>query len=130
LRLDDGERANGYERAQFEDAWKRYLPLTVTSERDNRDNPHGQRDSAPSNNRDKPPSVTVVEQTSNPHGQSDVTLVPVQIPGRGGEAGSAGLGEAGFRRRIGAASKAGHITEAERQARLSLHELVKTAVRP
>jgi Protein of unknown function (DUF3631) len=127
LRLDDDERPKGYERAQFEDAWRRYLPSTVPNKVDKGDNPHEQRDCGPSNKVDKPPSVPLVEQGSNPHGQSDVPLGPLQNPGNGGEGGFPGLGNPGFRRRIGEAFRAGHITDTERRARLRLHELVKEA---
>jgi hypothetical protein len=85
LRFDDGDRLKGYRKDRFEDVWNRYLSPSTALSRDIRDNPHEQRDSGYPATRDTTPLVTAPEETSNPHGHSNVTDVTAASPIEGNE---------------------------------------------
>jgi hypothetical protein len=84
IRLDDGTTANGYEWAQFEDGWSRYLPETGIKA-----GTTGTSGSQTQKQAERQPeqklSVPVVETPANPHEQSDVPVVPVSKPRNGVE---------------------------------------------
>ena len=81
-----GERtAKGYERAQFEDAWSRYLPDSAL-ERDTRDTTRSQRQETAITKETHDADVPLSEKGENPHGNSDVPLVPLSMPELGQEA--------------------------------------------
>jgi hypothetical protein len=73
------QRANGYEREQFEDAWSRYLPRIAPQNRDTVTTSFQNQESADLN-RDTDPFVTVSESGANPHEQRVVTVVTVSEP--------------------------------------------------
>jgi hypothetical protein len=81
MRGDDW-RGNGYERAQFEDAWARYIPVALDSNRDTVTTRMNAEESDDSNH-DTDEIVTVSREASNPHGKSDVTVVTVSNEGNG-----------------------------------------------
>jgi hypothetical protein len=71
------ERRNGYERAQFEDAWRRYVPLRAADNRDNRDDPLADSENRRWENRDDEIHVTLAENRDTAHERSVVTVVTV-----------------------------------------------------
>lgn len=64
-----GKSTKGYRSAAFEDAWARYVPeIGEIGE-----NPHGQRDSAPSAIGEAGGSITDSREAANPHEQTSLT---------------------------------------------------------
>jgi hypothetical protein len=66
----------GYERADFEDVWPRYLQSPPDLGRNSRNNPHEYSDSESSQGPNKGARVPTWEQASNPHEYRDVPTVP------------------------------------------------------
>lgn len=82
VRLEDGSTPKGFQREQFESAWKRYLPGGVASSRHNattRSQSGIEPDFAPQ----QEGLVADAEAGANPHEQWDVAGVAAQTPGRG-----------------------------------------------
>jgi hypothetical protein len=76
-RFEEGPRM-GYQWAEFEDAWARYLPALADPGRNSRNNPHDHRDSDPLPGRNTDADVPTHEEDSNPHEHGDVPTVPTQ----------------------------------------------------
>ena len=76
IRIDGERRGNGYEKAQFGDAWSRYLPdtgLTTSTTGTSRSEAHEHAEKEPVQDG----FVLVLEPPANPHGNKDVPVVPV-----------------------------------------------------
>jgi hypothetical protein len=125
IRFDTG-LAKGYERAHFEDGWRRYLPALGDLARNRRDTPHEYRDSDPFATRNMTPLVTARKETSNPHKPSGVTAVTAETA-QEGAADIPPLGEDGFAAFLRASYEAGHLTRREVGVRVRLHERVRQA---
>jgi len=75
------ETAQGYRRADFEDVWSRYCPLSP-AENGTTEQPASLLAETALSNRNTYPSVPVAKSASNPHEQRGVPVVPVQNRGR------------------------------------------------
>lgn len=76
-RFEEGPRM-GYEWADFEDAWVRYLPPLLDSGRNSRNSPHEHRESDPLPGRNTNADVPTQDDGSNPHKYSNVPTVPAE----------------------------------------------------
>jgi hypothetical protein len=82
IRVDGERRGNGYEKAQFKDAWSRYLPDTApTTGTTGTSGSRSQKQAEKEPAQDK--AVPVVEEPANPHEQRAVPVVPVLDAGYG-----------------------------------------------
>ena len=82
IRLPDGKTPNGYERAQFEDAWSRYLPISDISTGTTGTTGSQSQKTAEIVLAQKP-VVPLAENGANPHEQRDVPVVPVEKSEKG-----------------------------------------------
>jgi hypothetical protein len=116
IRIGD-EVFRGFERAQFEDAWSRYLPSSpspdVTALQPA--SPKGEQ-AIPERYSD--PCVTLTDSASNPHGKPGVTDVTDR---------KALPGDPGFLDAVLAAHAAGFITTGEALERQRTHEFIVAA---
>jgi Protein of unknown function (DUF3631) len=123
IRIDGERKGNGYEREQFDDAFSRYLPQETGTT--------GTSDSQTQKTAVCEPvqasPVPVSEKPANPHGQTDVPVVPVEIRGNGGKGRNPLPGDDDFLEAIAAAHLAGHITTGEALDRERTHKLVMEA---
>ena len=146
----DGERAgNGYERDQFEDAWSRYLPPLTRNDFETGTpvQPASLSQKSAETNRYNDPLVPVSENGANPHGQSDVPVVPVWNAKTGADesedidflAGDDDLdpprripiiGDPDYVDLLEAAHTNGHLTDREAARRYRLHKAIAQSMEP
>lgn len=74
VRLEDGSTPKGFQREQFEDAWKRYLPTTPASKRHSATTRMGSGKTADLQT-PHDPFVADSPEAAKPHGERDVAVV-------------------------------------------------------
>lgn len=114
IRIDGKRAGNGYEKAQFEDAWARYL-LSPASETSTTGTSVYSSQELAENKPVQDGAVPVSEKAANPHEQSDVPLVPVVVAGgtENGKNDRPLMRDDGFLENLFAAFEAGHLVEEE-----------------